>query len=99
MFLYIGMFVTLRIGRRDRGFPNSSLFFQVYRGRSRVKSLLTQPLSLLKHPQVETLHLSLWPLSGNKVYRQAFLNEQLIFQLRPSETPLALLTFPSCVLL
>ena len=60
--------------------------------------LLTQPLSHLVHPQIETLHLSLWPLSGNKVYRQAFLNEQLNFQLRPSETPLALLTIPSCVL-
>ena len=59
--------------------------------------LLTQPLSHLKHPQIENLHLSLWPLSGNKVYRQAFLTEQLSLQLRPSETPLALLTIPNCV--
>ena len=57
--------------------------------------LITQPLSQLAHQKVESLHLSLWPLSGNKVNRQAFLTEQQSSPLRPSETPLALLTIPN----
>ena len=59
--------------------------------------LITQPLSQLAHQKIESLHLSLWPLSGSKVNRQAFLTEQLSSPLRPSETPLALLTIPNWI--
>merc|ERR1712002_924426 len=56
--------------------------------------LFTQPLLLLPHQRIKTLHLSLWPLSGIRVNRQVFLTEQQISPQRPSETPLALLTIP-----
>ena len=40
-----------------------------------LKDLVVQPMSLTPHPKVESLHLSLWPLSGNRVRMQAFHKE------------------------
>ena len=57
--------------------------------------LLVQPLSQLPHPRLQSLHLSLWPLSGLRERQQAFLIEQLNSLLRPCETPHALLTIPN----
>ena len=51
-------------------------------------------MSLIPHPKVESLHLSLWPLSGDKVRRQAFHKELKSSQLRPSDNPLEILTIP-----
>ena len=59
------------------------------------KDLLGQPLSQLPHPRCESLHLSLWPLSGVKERRQAFLTGQLSSQQELSETRHALLTIPN----
>ena len=40
-----------------------------------LKDLVVQPLSQIPHSRVESLHLSLWPLSGSRMRRQAFLKE------------------------
>ena len=58
------------------------------------KDLMVQPMSLIPHPKVESLHLSLWPLSGSRVRKQAFLEELRSLQLRPSGNPLEILTIP-----
>ena len=55
------------------------------------KDLVVQPMSLIPHPKVESLHLSLWPLSGSRVRKQAFLEELRSLQLRPSGNPLEIL--------
>ena len=39
------------------------------------KVLVVQPLSQIPHPRVRSLHLALWPLSGSRVRKQAFLKE------------------------
>ena len=39
------------------------------------EDLVFQPMSHQPHPRLESLHLSLWPLSGRKESRQAFLLE------------------------
>ena len=72
-----------------------SLLVNLPRGLPCQKDLITQPLSQLTHPLLESLHLSLWPLSDNKLRTQAFRTEQLSSQQRPLETPLALLTIPN----
>ena len=59
-----------------------------------LKDLVVQPMSLIPHPKVESLHLSLWPLSGNKVRRQAFHKELHSSQLRPLDSPLEILSIP-----
>ena len=59
-----------------------------------LKDLVVQPISLIPHPKVESLHLSLWPLSGNKVRRQAFHKELRSSQLRPLDNPLEILSIP-----
>ena len=59
-----------------------------------LKDLVVQPMSLIPHPKVESLHLSLWPLSGDKVRRQAFHKELRSSQLRPLDNPLEILTIP-----
>ena len=72
-----------------------SLLAGLPRGLPCQSDLIAQPLSLLPHQRIETLHLSLWPLSGIRVNRQVFLTEQQNSPQRPSETPLALLTIPN----
>ena len=59
-----------------------------------LKDLVVQPMSLIPQPKVESLHLSLWPLSGNKVRRQAFHKELRSSQLRPLDNPLEILSIP-----
>ena len=49
------------------------------------------------HLKVEGLHLFLWPLSGNKMRRQAFHRELRSSQLRPLDIPLEILSFPDWV--
>ena len=58
------------------------------------KDLVVQPMSLIPHHKVESLHLSLWPLSGSRVRRQAFHIELRSSQQRPSGNPLKILTIP-----
>ena len=58
-------------------------------------SSLTQPMSHQPHPRLESLLLSLWPLSGRKVCRQVFLSELQNSQQRLLESPHILLTIPS----
>ena len=58
------------------------------------KDLVVQPLSQFPHPRVESLHLSLWPLSGSRVKKQAFLKELRSSQLKQSDNPLATLMIP-----
>ena len=72
-----------------------SLLVGIPRGLPCQSDMITQPLSQLAHQKIESLHLSLWPLSGVKVNRHAFLTELQSSPQRPSETPLALLTIPS----
>ena len=55
------------------------------------KDLLSQPMSQQPHPRLESLHLSLWPLSGRRENRQVFLSE--LQKLLGS--PHVLLTIPS----
>ena len=55
---------------------------------------MVQPLSQFPHPRVESLHLSLWPLSGSRVKKQAFLKELRTSQLKQSDNPLATLMIP-----
>ena len=62
------------------------------------KDLVVQPMSLIPYHKVESLHLSLWPLSGSRVRRQAFLKELRSSQQRPSGNPLEILTIPDCPL-
>ena len=62
-----------------------------------LKDLVVQPMSLFPHLKVEGLHLSLWPLSGNKMRRQAFHRELRSSQLRPLDNPLEILSFPDWV--
>ena len=59
--------------------------------------LVVQPLFLFPHSNVESLHFSLWPLSGNKGRRQDFLVELRSSQQSPSESHLGELTFPDWV--
>ena len=59
-----------------------------------LKDLVVQPMCLIPHPKVESLHLSLWPLSGDKVRRQAFHKELRSSQLRPLDNPLEILSIP-----
>ena len=40
-----------------------------------LKDLVCQPMSRQPHPRLESLHLTLWPLSGRKESRRAFLLE------------------------
>ena len=58
------------------------------------KDLVVQPLSQFFHPRVKSLHLSLWPLSGSRVKKQAFLKELRSSQLKQSDNPLATLMIP-----
>ena len=58
------------------------------------ENLIAQPLSHTTHPRWESLHLSLWPLSGNKGKRLAFLRELPSSQLSLSDCPLGRLTIP-----
>ena len=53
------------------------------------KDLVVQPMSLIPHHKV-----SLWPLSGSRVRRQAFHKELRSSQQRPSGNPLEILTIP-----
>ena len=62
-----------------------------------LKDLVVQPMSLFPHLKVEGLHLSLWPLSGNKMRRQAFHRELRSSQLRPLDIPLEILSIPDWV--
>lgn len=59
-----------------------------------LEDLIVQPLSLTPHPRVESLHLSLWPLSGSKEKRLVFLNELRNLQLSPLESPPVTLMIP-----
>ena len=54
--------------------------------------LLCQPLSLVRHQNVTSLHLTLWQLSGSRRKRQDFLVEQRNSRQRPLESPLDSLT-------
>ena len=63
-----------------------------------LKDLVVQPLSLTPHPRVESLHLSLWPLSGSRVRMQAFLKELRSSQRNHSDSPLATLMIPDWTL-
>ena len=56
-----------------------------------LKDLVVLPLSLTPHPRVESLHLSLWPLSGSRVRMQAFLKELRSYLRKHSDSPLATL--------
>ena len=62
-----------------------------------LKDLVVQPMSLFPHLKVEGLHLSLWPLSGNKMRREAFHRELRSSQLRPLDNPLEILSIPDWV--
>ena len=50
------------------------------------------------HHKVESLHLSLWPLSDSRVRRQAFHKELRSSQQMPSGNPLEILTIPDWLL-
>ena len=80
-------------------FPN---LLSLLAGRPRIlplqKDLVFQPMSRQPHPRLESLHLSLWPLSGRKEGRRAFLLELQISQQKLLESPHELLTFPSGML-
>ena len=60
------------------------------------QDLILQPLSRLPHRRSSSLHLCLWPLSGDAAKRLDFLTGQHCSQLRPSETPRVPLTTLSC---
>ena len=59
------------------------------------EDLVFQPMSHQPHPRLESLHLSLWPLSGRNESRQAFLLELQNSQQRLLESPHVLLTIPN----
>ena len=59
------------------------------------KNLVFQPMSRQPRPRLESLHISLWPLSGRKESRRAFLLELESSQQKLLESPHELLTIPS----
>ena len=54
-----------------------------------------QPMFRQPHPRLESIHLSLWPLSGRKESRRAFLLELQSSQQKLLESPHGLHTIPS----
>ena len=60
-----------------------------------LKDLVYQPMSRLPHPRLESLHLTLWPLSGRRESRRDFLIELQNSPQRPLGSQLELLTIPS----
>ena len=59
------------------------------------RDLVFQPMSRQPHPRLESLPLSLWPLSRSKEGRRAFLLELQSSQQKLLESPHELLTIPS----
>ena len=59
------------------------------------KDLVYQPMSRQPHPRLESLHLTLWPLSGRKESRRAFLLELQSSQQKLLGSQHELLTIPS----
>ena len=59
------------------------------------KDLVYQPMSRQPHPRLESIHLTLWPLSGRKESRRAFLLELQSSQRKLLGSQHELLTIPS----
>merc|ERR1712002_177677 len=81
-------------GCGDHGSPSCYLLAGLPRRLPCHLVLFTQPLLLLPHLRIKTLHLSLWLFSVFRVNSHVFMTVQQFSPQRPSETPLALLTIP-----
>ena len=71
-----------------------SLVAGIPRSLPKIPDLLLQPISLCPHANVNRLHLTVWPISGNVAKRQAFLRELPILRPVLSGPQLELLTIP-----